>query len=378
MFAQESVTGPQVNLPGSQQLAPTLFLLLTLGSLAALAVALLVRRHRSKNTEGAKARPIVVGLLGVLSVFALVMTMIWWPPPFRSPEFPPIGRLFPDEAFFYRSADDLPVHPDSDRFIAAMGDDPLAAGFGGQPRQGVVFGIPFNLVDDSTPRTRVTFRGSSTRSYDGPFPVTDPAYIESMPTYGFDNHYVALDRPGRRMWELIGTVIWFGRWEADAGSFWDLDSLEFGTSGTTVSGLPLLPGLLSYDEVAAGRVEHVTYAGAPSISPDLVVWPALSTDGLGTDPDAPPMGSWLRLKADIDLSGFGPQSRVVAEGLQRYGLVLADTSTQRFGLRGTPDGRWDTNDMAAINKLTPADFEVVDHESLMVAPNSMAARQPGA
>jgi hypothetical protein len=171
--------------------------------------------------------------------------------------------------------------------------------------------------------------------------------------------------------------VWFGRWQADAGARWDLDSLDYGGPATTVSRLPLLPGVLTYQEVAAGRVERVVHAGSPRISSTEFIWPARLTDGLSDDPDAPPMGVWMRLRADADLSGLGPQARVIAEGLQRYGLVLSDTSTYRFGLRGTADGRWDRDDLRTLGKFTPADFEVIDQAGLMVSPDSMAARQPG-
>lgn len=374
MLAQSEVIGPQVNLPGSQQLAPAVFGLLTLGLLVVLVVALVVRRRRVR--AGRRAAPVLTVVVGVAAVGSLVMTVVSWPPPFTTPEFPAPGPLFPAEMFAYRSVEDLPVAPESDRWIAALGDDPLTAGFGGQPVDGVVFGIPFNPVDADTPTVRVDMRGN-TAAHQGPYPITDPAYIESMPTYGFDNHYVAIDQESRRMWELIGTTVWFGRWQADGGALWDLDSLEYGGPATTASRLPLLPGTLTFQEVAAGRVDHVVWAGSPRISSTEFVWPARMTDGLSDDPDAPPMGAWLRLRADADLRGLGPQATVVAEGLQRYGLLLSDTSNQRFGLRGTPDARWDRDDMRGLGRFTPADFEVVDHEGLMVSPDSMAARQPG-
>jgi hypothetical protein len=375
VLAQTEVIGPQVNLPGSQQLAPVFFGVMTLGWVALLVVTLLVRRAR--NRDGHRPVPVVSVVVGLATVASLVMTIVSWPPPFTTPEFPATGQLFPAEAFMYRPATDLPVSADSERFIGALGDDALAAGFGGEPVDGVVFGVPFNLVDADTPTTDVEIRFNPGRSYDGPYPVTDPAYIESMPTYGFDNHYVALDRDAGAMWELIGTTVWFGNWQADAGARWDLDSLALGGPATTASRLPLLPGALSYDEVAAGRVEHVVWAGSPRISSSRFVWPAMATDGLADDPDAPPMGTWLRLRADADLSGLGPQARVIAEGLQRYGLVLADTSNERFGLRGTADGRWDRADLATIGRFSPQDFEVVDQAGIMVSPDSMAARPAG-
>jgi hypothetical protein len=375
MLVQAQVVGPQVNLPGSQQLAPAFFAFLAAGLAVGLAISLLVRRAR--NRDGHRSFPAVSTVLAVAVVGAIVMAVVSWPPPFRSPEFPPTGPLFPPEAFFYRTAADLPVAADSERWLASMGEDTLAAGFGGEPVGGVVFGVPFNPVDADTPTTRVEMRGDPSRSYTGPYPIADPAYIESMPTYGFDNHYVALDQDARSMWELIGTTVWFGRWQADAGARWDLDSLAFGGPATTASRLPLLPGTLTYDEVVAGEVRHVVWAGAPSVSSSRFVWPALATDGLSDSPDAPPMGAWLRLRADADLDGLGPQARVIAEGLQDHGMILSDTSTQNFGLRGTPDGRWDRADLRTLERFTPGDFEVVDPSAVVVAPDSMAAVPPG-
>lgn len=372
MLAQAEVIGPDVNLPGSQQLAPVFFGLITLGWLVALAVALFIRRRRART--GHRPFPAVTVACGVLAAAALVLTVIWLPPPFETPQFPSTGPLFPDEAFFGRTVDELPVSPDSDRWIAGLADDPLTAAFGGDPVDGVVFGIPFNFVDADTPTTRVDFRRRPERNYQGPYPISDPAYIESMPTYGFDNHYVAIDREGRRMWELLGTTVWFGRWEADSGAVWDLDSLEYGGPATTASRLPLLPGTLQYDDVADGQVDHVVFASSPLISPTEHIWPARATDGLGEGPNAPPMGAWLRLRDDVDLSGFGPQARVIAEGLRTHGMILADTSRQRFALRGTADGRWDRQDLRTLSTLSPSDFEVVDASSLMVSPDSMAAQ----
>lgn len=365
------VIGPDVSLPGSEQLAPALFAILSVAALGGVVVAVVVRRVRAASGKGGP--PIVVGLLSVATVAAAVMTVLSWPSGFTSPEFPPTGRLFPEEAFFHRPIDDLEVAAESDRWIESLGTDPLRAGFGGEPVDGVVFGVPFNPVDAGTPRTDVRMRGGAGRSYQGPYPIADPAYIESMPTYGFDNHYVAIDPGEGLMWELIGTSVWFGRWEADAGALWDLDSLEYGRHWTTASRLPLLPGALTYDEVADGRVRHTVWAGSTLISSDRHVWPALATDGLSDSPDAPPMGAWLRLRDDVDLSGLGPQARVIAEGLREHGLMLTDTSGQSFGLRGTPDRRWDRADLATISQLDPSHFEVVDHSGLMVADDSMAA-----
>lgn len=366
------VVGPDVVTPGSSHLAPVFFGFVTMAFLTVAVVAFVLRRRRPAEI---RRRPIVLGgaTAGVV-VFAIV-TGIALPPAFFTPEFPPLGRLFPDEAFLYRTTEDLPVAEQSDRWIETLPDLPVMAGFGGPASGGVVFGIPFNLVDDDTPRKPVDIKLATDRSFPGPYPITDPAYIESMPTYGFDNHYIAVDRKGRTMWELLSARAWFGRWQADAGARWDLDDLTYPSGSTIAAGLPLLAGTLTYDEVAAGEVDHVVYAGVPVTRRNESVWPARKSDGRSDDPDAPPMGAWLRLRDDADLSELGPQARVIAEGLRRYGLILSDTGPG-FALRGTPDGRWDRADLRTLRSLTTSDFEAVDASGVMVSPDSMAARPP--
>jgi hypothetical protein len=369
------LTGSQdVVLPGSQQLAPAFFLFLCVVAIGGVAVGLLRRRRRARRGEPAK-RPVVTACFAVAALLAAVMTAATWPPPFEVPTFAPLPQLLPDDAVFYRSASDLPVSEDSERWIAALGDLRLGAGFSGEVVDGVVFGIPFNEVGPSTPTQRVSIELWGGGSYQGDYPISDPAYIESMPTYGFDQHYIAVDRERRLVWELLNARAWFGRWQADSGARWSMDDLEYGEGSTIAAGLPLLPGTITYDEVASGRIGHVILSGTPTSAAGRWIWPARGTDGRSEDPDAPPQGAWLRLRDDVDLSELGPQARVVAEALREYGTVLSDTGPG-FGLRGTPDDRWDEADLASLAALRTDDFEVVDPSSAMISAESLAVRPP--
>lgn len=366
------VEGPDVVLPGSEQLAPAFWAFVALVALIGLGVTVWVRRRRARR--GVVRRRTALYSFGSVALVAVLLVVVTWPPPFSSPRFPPVGRLLPEEAFFYRDVSDLPLSADSDRWIATFADLPLMAGFGGPSSGGVLFGVPFNPVDDDTPRRKVNIAQYRARSYLGEYPITDPAYIESMPTYGFDNHYVALDAENRMMWELFATRVWFGRWEASSGAIWDLDELRLPENSTMASRLPLLPGVLDWNEVDAGEVTHVLHAATPATRPGEFVWPARAGDGRDERPDAPPMGAWLRLRSDADLSALGPQATVIAKGLQRYGLILSDSSPN-FGIRGTPDERWDRADLRTLRTLTGGDFEVVDPSGIVVDPGSMEVRQ---
>lgn len=367
-----AIVGPQVLVPGSDFFLLTFGrLLLLLGGIA-LIVAIIVRVVRNRRRPDHRGRPVALVVTSAITLLGLVLTVMYWPPPYVVPEFPALPQLLPSDAVFYRRIDDLPVSPDSDRWIAAQGG--LTLGNGSRDPNA---GVPFNLADSSTPMIDVELTQYPEASYPGPYPMTDPAYIEGLPTYHFDQHYLAMDLERRTAWELIATRRWFGRWQAGAGASWSMDSLDYPHGTSIAAGLPLLPGMYTYEEVASGSIDHLILGATSVTAPGKFIWPARGGDGVSTDPDAPPMGAWLRLKADTDLSGLGPQATIIARAAQQYGVLLSDTGPG-FGLRGSVDRRWDLADIATLVQLTTDDFEVVDTSDLMVSVDSMAVRQPGA
>jgi hypothetical protein len=317
---------------------------------------------------------VALSIAVVVAVLAAGCAWVMRPPAFFVPRFGPLPALVPADSVFRRTATDLPVSPDSERWIATVADLPLRPGFTGRVVDGVVWGIPYNFVDADTPRRPVTIKGRPQDSFPGPYPITDPAYVESMPTFHFDMHYVGIDSTSGEVWELLSLRNWFGRLEADSGAHYNLGSNDYPHGSSIAVGMPLVPGVITYDEVAAGSVDHVTLAGIER-SASRWVWPARSTDGRSTVPDALPQGAWMRLRKDADVSKLGPQARVVAAGLQRYGLILSDTGGG-FGLRGTPDGRWNDDDLMTLSTLRAGDFEVVDPSGIIVDPNRLAVRPP--
>jgi hypothetical protein len=370
---QSDIIGPdKMVMPGSQHFLLYLAVWLGAAALLGLAVAVLVRWHRKRRGRPAKRPVVSLGLASVV-VAALVVGLLNKPSPFFVPEFPALPRLFPEQAFFYRPTSDVPVAEGSADMVAALGSMPIGAGASGEVTSGIVWGFPFNFVDESTPRHRMsmTYPGSSD---DVPYPISDPAYVQSMPSLGIDNHYIAIDLEADRMWELWAIRNWFGRWAAGSGAEWDLTSTDYAAGSAVAAGLPIMPLTHTYEEVASGRIDHVL-SGATANAAPTWVWPARHSDGPSSDPDAPPMGTWLRLRADADLSGLGPQARVIATAMQEYGIVLVDT-TSAFGLAGTPDARWDNDDLATLGTLNTDDLEVIDSAALMVDTDSMAARQP--
>jgi hypothetical protein len=152
-----------------------------------------------------------------------------------------------------------------------------------------------------------------------------------------------------------------GGWQADSGARFDLRSnalRPLGWTSADAAGLPILPGLVRYEEVASGRIDHalrVTFARTQR----GYVLPATHFASSSTDPDLPPMGLRLRLRADYDLSAITGQARVIAEALQRYGLIVADNGSNWY-VQGAPDPRWDDDDLRQLAGIPGTAFEVVD------------------
>lgn len=389
-------------LPGSDFLIAGLARLLLLIAVVWMAVKgliILVRRARRRSSDGragpagstATAGPTAsptVGnrwsrmsrssrVLSVLTAIGVVAVVLTWPPRVEVPEFPALpDQLLPATSLFYRPIEDLPVRPESDAWIRALGSLPFGGTLGGAPYLGNVAGMPFNVVDASSPLIDVDIVLYPDSSFLGPFPSSDPMWIEGFFNYGQDQHYLTIDPKQRRAWELIQLRRWLWRWEADAGATWSMDSNDYPTGATIVAGLPLLPGMVRYDEVESGSVDHMILAGSSISAKGQHIWPARGTDGVSLDPAAPPMGAWMRLRSDADLSGLGPQATIIARAAQRYGVMISDTGPG-FGIRGTADRRWDTADLRTLEKLTTDDFEFVDASRIKIADDTLEVLQPG-
>lgn len=369
------ITGPDVLIPGSDFLLAGIGRLLVIVGVFGMVIGLAIRWYRRRKTVDATAqkRPRAVISFAIATLVGVVLSVMFWPPAFEAPILPALPRLLPEQAFVYRDVTDVPVRPESQSWIAALGTIPVTPSFGSKIYMGHSPGVPFNPVTSKTRRIDVHITQWKKNSYPGPFPIADPPYIENFPLYGGDQHYLAIDVDARRAWELIALRSWFGRWEADSGASWSMDDLTYPHGSTIAARMPLLPGAVTFDDVASGSVDHAIFASSRISARGRWIWPARGADGVSDDPSAPPMGAWLRLKADADLSKLGPQAKIIAKAAQTYGVIISDTGP-KFGLRGTADRRWDSNDVKSLSTLTTDDFEVIDSESFMVSADSMAAK----
>jgi hypothetical protein len=295
-----------------------------------------------------------------------------------TPTQPPAGpcQVFPPDNYWNRTITHLPLHPQSAAYINSIGlNEVLHPDFARGSWQGETIGIPFIEVPGTQPRVPMTFQYAS-ESDPGPYPVPTNAPIEGGPNALGDRHVIVIDRDNCVLYEMYKAYPNAdGSWRAGSGAKWSLNSNALRRAGWTsadAAGLPIRPGLVTYDEVASGVIRHAIRFTTQRIN-SAYIWPARHSDGDFSDSNVPPMGVRLRLKAGVDISGYPARVRVVLQALKDYGMVLADTGGP-LNISGTHDSRWNDAEMNQMEGIRAADFEVVDTSGMMVHPDSGQTR----
>jgi len=271
--------------------------------------------------------------------------------------------ILPASNPFNQRVDALPVAADSATLIDSIGsDDSAKADFGSGTYDGGPIGIPYKVVNGSQRRVPVSFEYAD-ESDKGPYPIPRNVPIEGGSNADGDRHVIVVDSARCRLYELYDAHPLNGgaRWRAGSGAIFNLRSNKLRPAGWTsadAAGLPILPGLARYPEVAKGSIDHAIRFTARRTR-RAYVSPARHFASDDDDPSLPPMGLRVRLKRGASLAGLGPQARVVAVALQRYGALLADNGSPWF-FSGAPDSRWDNDDLQTLRNLHGSDFEVVD------------------
>jgi len=275
---------------------------------------------------------------------------------------PSIGScpVFPADNPWNLDISGYPVHPNSDAFIASIGASGggyLHADFGGDG----AYGIPFVTVAGTEPGIPIQWTAYGDESDPGPYPIPLSAPIEGGASSDGDRHAIAVEVDGCMLYELYRAFPRSGYWEADSGAAWDLRSNDLRPLGWTsadAAGLPIFPGLARYEEVAAGEVRHALRVTFSRTQRGYIL-PATHFASTSTDPDRPPMGLRLRLKAAHDISGFHGQARTILETLKKYGLLVADNGSNWY-ITGAADPRWDDDDLDQLKTVPGTAFEAVD------------------
>jgi hypothetical protein len=265
---------------------------------------------------------------------------------------PANAASLPSQAAWNQDVSKAPVARGSAATIAyinANGGDRLHPDFG-SPR---AYGFPYAVVGAGQRRLPIRYTAYGQESDPGPFPIPKGAPVEGGKSSDGDRHMLVVDRSSCTLYELYRAFFKGGpaRWNADSGTRWDLRSTELRPDSWTsadAAGLPIFPGLVRYDEIAAGRVDHAIRVTFESTR-DAWVHPASHCAGDTSNASAPAMGTRLRLKAGYGLGGFSGGARTIAEALKRYGMIVADNGSNWF-FSGTSDRRWDDENHRIVGR----------------------------
>jgi hypothetical protein len=283
------------------------------------------------------------------------------PTPTPTPTTPGACTLFPTDNVWNKDISALPVRADSATLLSSIG---LSTGLHPDFSANGGYGIPYNIVGASTPRYTVGFYYPD-ESDPGPYPIPNNPLIEG----GSDRHLLAWDTSACRLYELYDASVSGGVWSGGSGAIWDLRSNALRPDTWTsadAAGLPILPGLVRYDEVAAGIIAHALRFTAPR-SRTAHIYPARHDAGYSSSTSLPPMGLRVRLKASVDIGSFGPQVRVLLTALKRYGMILADNGSAWY-ITGAPSPNWNDDELHVINQITGSMFDAVDTSALFNGP----------
>jgi hypothetical protein len=255
-----------------------------------------------------------------------------------------------------RDVSRAPVDPRSAAYVRSIGlGAHLHADFGSNP----AYGIPFAVVGPSQPRVPIAFTEYGEESDPGPYPVPPWAPVEGAGEAG-DRHVLVLQRGSCRLYELYAAARRGSGWEAGSGAVFNLRSSALRPEGWTsadAAGLPILPLLARYREVRSGRIDHALRVTVPRTQRGYI-HPATHLASASSDPNLPPMGLRLRLKASFSLAGFHGQALVILRALRRYGLIVADNGSPWY-ITGAPDPGWDDADLRQLERVPGAAFEAV-------------------
>jgi hypothetical protein len=281
-------------------------------------------------------------------------------------------QVFPPDNWWNRDVSSLPLHPDSEKMIAAIG-----------PEKALQYNLDmgFVIVPPDQKRVAVSPIEYANESDPGPFPLPDDAPIENWPLARNENlkalpkpgqtledfqrnaegdrHVLVVDPVNGMLHEFYGTKRRDDGWQAMQASTWNLRTGALRPDRWTsadAAGLPIFPAVVRYDECARGMVEHAMRFTVRRTRRAFVV-PATHWASQSRDPAHPRMGERFRLKKGFDVAGFPPHVQAILKGLKKHGMIVADNGSD-WWMSIAPDRRLEG--LEALHRVKGSDFEVVD------------------
>jgi hypothetical protein len=250
--------------------------------------------------------------------------------------------------------------PYNTQIIAAFSTNTIKADFGSGLWEGAPIGIPYAVVCGNQAKIPVTFTDYGDESDPGPYSIPLTAPIEGNGVG--DSHVIAVDKDNRILYELFNARVNNGHWDASSGAIFDLKSNAMRPETWTsadAAGLPIFPGLVRYDEIVKGEIDHpIRFTLQSSKVKPAYIYPARHKVSSTGGQYSLPFGARIRLKAGFDISSFSATNQVILRAMKKYGLILADIGSNLF-ISGAPDERWNNDDLRNLGQLQGSDFEVV-------------------
>ena len=284
-------------------------------------------------------------------------------------------QIFPADNYWHADIASLPVDAHSAAWLSAMGASTrkLHPDFGpsGDPQN--PYGIPVTVVPAGQNASARDSSSTPTRATRVPYPLGPTTLIEGGANSGGDMHAIMVTADTCELFETWDTVDTSSGWTAGSGAHWSLssDALRPNTwTSADAAGLPILPGLLRYDEVKSGHVDHAIRF-TTNVTDDSYLWPARHAASSQTNANLyRPMGARFRLKAGFYLAGYSAQAQTVLKAMQTYGLVLADNGSPWY-FQGTADNAWPDALIESLKTIPASAFEAVNTSSMdVIGPNS--------
>ena len=250
--------------------------------------------------------------------------------------------------------------------------------FGSGEYDGSYMGIPYTVVNSGQALVPITYTAYGDESDPGPMPIPLTAPIEGYPNPGTgDRHVLVLDNANCFLYELYSSYPQTASWDAGSGAVWDLladEQRPYTWTSADAAGLPIFPGLVRYDEVAAGAINHAIrftlQNSSAGFTPPASHWASTTSNA-----NAVPMGARLRLKAGFDVSGFSATNQVILNAMKKYGLIMADNGSSMY-ISGAPDDRWNNDDLHNLGLVTASDFDVIQISPLYTSANVPSGPAP--
>jgi hypothetical protein len=286
---------------------------------------------------------------------------------------------FPSDSLWNQDISGANVDSNSANYISYIGSSVgLHPDFGSGEYDGSYMGIPYTIVDSPQSLIPITYTAYGSESDPGPMPIPLTAPIEGYPNPGSgDRHVLVLDNANCFLYELYSSYPQTASWDADSGAVWDLladEQRPYTWTSADAAGLPIFPGLVRYDEVASGAINHairftLQNSGA-GFTPPASHWASTTSNA-----NALPMGARLRLKASFNVSSFSTTNQVILNAMKKYGLIMADNGSSMY-ISGAPDDRWSNDDLHNLGNVTASDFDVIQISPLYTSGNVPSGPAP--